>query len=71
MTRISLELTVSFDAEAWEHIHNGEWPLTQANALAYVMQMLEADAKGTGITQVEHLEATDPATGDPIDEDDA
>lgn len=67
--KIALELVVEIDAEAWEHLHNGAWKLNQATALAYVMQMFEADAKGTGVTKVVHLEAGDPDTGDDIDED--
>ncbi|QNJ57710.1 hypothetical protein SEA_KEANU_105 [Streptomyces phage Keanu] len=67
--KVALELVVEIDPEAWEHVHNGEWKLNQATALAYVMQMFEADAKGTGITQVVHLEATDPETGENVDED--
>lgn len=66
--KVALELVVEIDPEAWEHLHNGEWKLNQATALAYVMQMFEADAKGTGVTAVTHLEATDPETGDDIDE---
>lgn len=66
--KVALELVVEIDAEAWEHLHNGAWSLNQATALAYVMQMFEADAKGTGVTSVVHLEANDPDTGDDIDE---
>ena len=66
--KIALELVVEIDAEAWEHLHNGAWKLNQATALAYVMQMFEADAKGTGVTKVTHLDATDPETGENLDE---
>ena len=67
--RLNLDLTVGFSQEAWDHVHGGEWPLTPANALAYVMQMFEADAKGTGITTVEALDTEDLATGSPVEED--
>lgn len=67
--KIALELVVEIDAEAWNHTHGDAWKLNQATALAYVMQMFEADGKGTGITSVTHLEATDPETGYNVDED--
>lgn len=66
--RISLDMVVEIDAEAWEHLYNGEWPLTPGNALGHIMQMFEADAKGTGVTKVTHLETEDLATGEPVDE---
>lgn len=67
--KIALELTLTLDAEAWESTHNGSWKLNQATALAYVMQMFETDARCVGIIQVDALEATDPETGENIDED--
>jgi len=68
--RIALELVVEIDPEAWEHTYNGGHPLNQATALGHVMDFFEADRKGTGITSVVSMEATDPETGENIDEDD-
>jgi hypothetical protein len=69
--KIALELVVEIDPEAWEHVHNGEWKLNQATALAYVMKMFETDRDITGVTKVVYEEATDPETGDDIDVDQA
>lgn len=66
---ISLDLTVSFDADAWNGHYDEGYPLTPANALAHVMELLESDRRGGAGVEVEHLETTDAATGEPVVED--
>lgn len=67
--RISLDMVIEIDAEAWEHLYDGQHPLTPGNALGHIMQMFEADARGTGVTKVTSLETEDLATGEPVNED--
>lgn len=66
--RIALEVVVEFDADAWDHLYNGGHPLTPGNALGHLMDFFEADSRGTGVTSVASMEATDPETGEPVDE---
>lgn len=67
--RISVEVVVEFNEEAWDHLYNGGHPLTPGNALTHVMDFFEADSRGTGVTSVVSLETEDLATGEPVDED--
>lgn len=67
--QIGIDLMLKFTREGWEGIYGTEHPLTPANALAHIMQMLEGDRKcGVGV-EVLSLDTMGP-DGDPIDEDD-
>lgn len=68
--RIAIELVVEIDRDAFEEHYQGSSAYNQAGALAHVMEMFEADRRGTSVTTVVSLEATDPETGEPVDEHD-
>jgi len=64
--RIAVQMVVEVYAEAWEHLYDGQHPLTPATALGHIKQMFEADEKGTGVTEVANLVATDLGTGERL-----
>lgn len=64
---ISLNLTIKVQPEFWTA--HSDKPLTPVAALAYVMAMFDEDEQAKGVTRVTAMEATDPTTGDAIEEE--